>query len=168
VIGTPATIGSGAYPAAISRMAPAARVVSRACPLFVPLIEEGWLDHPVTRLVAEEYLSELRADEPESVILACTHYPLIAPLLAEVMGPAARLVDSGAEAARAVARLLTERGQRSAGPPRHRFFVSDERLNFARIAQDFLGGALPDIQLVDQTDLPWYERPAEAARGGAR
>ncbi len=164
VIGTAATIGSGAYLEAIADVAPAAHVISRACPLFVPLIEEGWLDHPVTRSVAEEYLVELKAGQPESLILACTHYPLIAPLIADIVGPAVRLVDSGAEAARATARLLRERGQLASGPPRHQFFVSDERLNFARIAQSFLGGELPEIHVVDQTDLPWYERPAEALR----
>jgi glutamate racemase len=168
VIGTAATVGSGAYPQAIAALAPAAHVISRACPLFVPLIEEGWLDHAVTRRVAEEYLVELEAGQPESLILACTHYPLIAPLIADILGPGVKLVDSGAEAAHATAKLLRERGQLGAGPPRHQFFVSDERLNFARIAQSFLGGELPQIRVVDQTDLPWYERPTEALRGESR
>ena len=162
VIGTAATVGSGAYPEAIARLRPGARVVSRACPLFVPLIEEGWLDHAVTRRVAEEYLAELRDGRPESLILACTHYPLIASLLADVLGPAVTLVDSGAEAARATAALLRERGQLSTGPARHGFFVSDERLNFTGIARSFLGGPPPEIQVVDQTDLPWYERSGGA------
>jgi glutamate racemase len=162
VIGTPATIGSGAYPAAIAAIAPGAQVISCACPLFVPLIEEGWLDHPATRGVAEEYLAELRDARLESLILGCTHYPLIAPLVADLMGPGVALVDSGAEAAHATARLLRERGELAAGPPTHRFYLSDERLSFARIAQAFLGGALPAIHIVDQTDLPWYERPTGA------
>ena len=168
VIGTSATVATGAYPTAIAKLAPAAHVISRACPLLVPLIEEGWLDHPVTRRVAEEYLRELAGGPPESVILACTHYPLIAPLLAAILGPGATLVDSGAEAARATARLLRERGQLSAGPAHHRLFVSDEALHFGRIAQSFLGGALPEMHVVDQTDLPWYERPSEALREETR
>jgi glutamate racemase len=159
VLGTLATVGSGAYPHAIERIAPGASVLSRACPLFVPLIEEGWIDHPVLRAVAEEYLLEVRAGNLESLILGCTHYPLIAPLLAELMGPEVRLIDSGAEAARATARLLGERGQLAAGPPRHHFYLSDERLNFNRIAQSFLGRPLPPTTLVDQTDLPWFDRP---------
>ena len=158
LIGTLGTIGSGAYASAIQRQAPASRVVARACPLFVPLIEEGWLTHPVTRQVAEEYLAELRTAGLESLILGCTHYPLITPLLVSLMGPAVKLVDSGAEAARAVAQLLRQRGQLAAGAPEHHFFVSDEPRNFTRVAQSFLGRELPPTTVVDQTDLPWFER----------
>ena len=159
VIGTMGTVASGAYPSAIERLAPGTQVISRACPLFVPLAEEGWVAHPVTRAVAEEYLRELRNGNLESLILGCTHYPLLAPLLADLMGPGVTLVDSGAEAARAMAELLRERGQLAAGTnPVHRFFLSDEPRNFGRIAESFLGGALPSITVVDQTDLPWFER----------
>ena len=165
VMGTLGTVGSGAYPAAIARRAPGAAVISRACPLFVPLIEEGWTDHAVTRAVAEEYLVELRAGHLESLILGCTHYPLIAPMIAELMGPAVHLVDSGAEAARDVAKLLAERGQLAAGPPDHHFYVSDEPRNFKRIAQSFLGRELPPVTVVDQTDLPWFERTPPLREG---
>ena len=160
VIGTQATVASGAYARAIAVLAPDTQVVSRACPLFVPLIEEGWLEHPVLRQVAEEYLAGLRDERLDCLILGCTHYPLIAPLLQEVVGPQVRLVDSGAEAALATAGLLRQRGL-LAGPgrdPRHRFFLSDERLDFARVARAFLGGELPPTAIVDQTDLPWFER----------
>ena len=164
VIGTLGTVGSGAYAAALAKALPGAAVISRACPLFVPLIEEGWAGHPVTRSVAEEYLVELRAADLESLILGCTHYPLIAPLLGTLMGPAVKLVDSGAEAARAVAVLLRERGQLAAGAPEHHFYVSDEPRNFTRVAQSFLGRELPATMVVDQTDLPWFERiPPRAA-----
>jgi len=159
VIGTYGTVGSGAYPAAIEREAPGAAVISRVCPLFVPLIEEGWIDHGVTRQVAGEYLLELRNARLESMILGCTHYPLIAPLIGDLMGPAVTLVDSGAEAARAVATLLRERGQLA--PPadaQYRFYVSDEPRNFTRIAQGFLGRALPAPIIVDETDVSWFER----------
>jgi glutamate racemase len=158
VVGTLGTVGSGAYPEAIGRLKPGAAVISRACPLFVPLVEENWLQHPVTRTVAEEYLAELRGANLESLILGCTHYPLIAPLLAELMGPGVLLIDSGAEAAREVARLLGERGQLSAGPTEHHFFISDEPRHFKRIALSFLGRELPPVTVVDQTDLPWFER----------
>ncbi len=163
VVGTLGTVGSGAYPTAIARLAPGAAVISRACPLFVPLVEENWIQHPVTRTVAEEYLAELRGARLESLILGCTHYPLIAPLLAELMGPGVQLIDSGAEAAREVARLLADRGQPSAGPASHHFFLSDEPRQFKRIALSFLGRELPPVTVVDQTDLPWFERvPARA------
>ncbi len=160
VIGTLGTVASGAYSKAIESLAPGASVISRACPLFVPLVEEGWVDHPVTRQVAEEYLLELRNGRLESLILGCTHYPLLAPLLADLMGPAVTLVDSGAEAARALARLLQERGQTAPhGNPEHRFFLSDVPRTFARVAEAFLGGPLPaTLGVVDQTDLPWFER----------
>jgi glutamate racemase len=163
VIGTYGTVGSGAYPAAIEREAPGAAVLSRACPLFVPLIEEGWIDHAVTRQVAGEYLLELRNARLESVILGCTHYPLIAPLIGELMGPTVTLVDSGAEAARAVATSLRERGQLAPpGDAQHRFYLSDEPRNFIRIAQGFLGLALPEPVIVDETDVSWFERTRSA------
>jgi glutamate racemase len=159
VIGTYGTVGSGAYPAAIEREAPGAAVISRACPLFVPLIEEGWTDHPVTHQVAEEYLLELRNAGLESVILGCTHYPLIAPLIAGLMGPAVTLVDSGAEAARAAATMLRERGQLAPpGDAQQRFYLSDEPRNFTRVAQGFLGRPLPAPIIVDETDVAWFER----------
>jgi glutamate racemase len=169
VIGTYGTVGSGAYPAAIERRMPGAAVISRACPLFVPLIEEGWISHPVTLQVAQEYLVELRNAQLESLILGCTHYPLVAPLLAGLMGPVTKLIDSGAEAARAVAELLRERGQLApAAAPEHRFFLSDEPRNFTRIATGFLGRELPAPTIVDETDASWYERthPGSALRSG--
>jgi len=161
VVGTLATVGSQAYAEAIAGLAPGAAVIQRACPLFVPLVEEGWLDHRVTRMVAEEYLAELREANLESLILGCTHYPLLAPLLADLMGPAVELIDSGAEAARATAATLAERGQLAeAKAARHQFFLSDEprRRSFARVAESFLSRPLPHVTVVDQTDLPWFER----------
>ena len=159
VIGTYGTVGSGAYTQAIQRHRPDATVIAHACPLFVPLVEEGLLDHAATRTIAEEYLAVLKAGGLESLILGCTHYPLLAPLIGSIMGPQVTLVDPGAEAARATARLLEQRGQLSAGPqPEHRFFLSDQPRHFHRIARAFLGRDLPAVRLVDQTDLPWFER----------
>jgi glutamate racemase len=163
VIGTLGTIGSRAYPDAIARSAPGASVLSRACPLFVPLIEEGWIDHEVTRAVAREYLRELSSARLESLILACTHYPLLAPLVSEIVGPGVALVDSGATAARALAQHLGQRGGLAEGSPSHRFFLSDEPSSFRRIAQAFLGRELPPTVIVDQTDLPWFERAHSAS-----
>ena len=168
VVGTLATVGSNAYHDALLRLAPGAQVQQRACPLFVPLVEEGWLDHAVTKLVAEEYLAELKTADLDSLILGCTHYPLLAPLLRATMGASVRLVDSGAEAARATAELLQARGllaPAGAGPARHHFFLSDEprRRSFARVAESFLGRPLPAVSVVDQTDLPWFERAQATA-----
>ncbi len=163
VVGTLATVGSNAYTEAIAQLAPRAVVQQRACPLFVPLVEEGWLDHSVTKLVAEEYLAELKAADLDSMILGCTHYPLLAPLLRAAMGASVKLVDSGAEAAHATAELLAARGllAPAGGPaPQHHFYLSDEprRRSFARVAESFLGRGLPKVSVVDQTDLPWFER----------
>ena len=163
VVGTLATVGSNSYADAIARLAPGAVVSQRACPLFVPLVEEGWLDHAVTRQVAEEYLAELKSADLESLILGCTHYPMLAPLLRSAMGGNVRLVDSGAEAALATAELLAARSllaPAGAAAPSHHFFLSDEprRRSFARVAEAFLGRPLPKVSVVDQTDLPWFER----------
>jgi glutamate racemase len=160
VIGTQATVASGAYARALAQLAPGTTVVSRACPLFVPLIEEGWLDHPVLRQVAGEYLGGLRDERLDSLILGCTHYPLIAPLLQDIIGPGVRLIDSGAEAALATAGLLRRRGLLAGAgqAPQHHFYLSDQRLDFERVARAFLGRELPPTAIVDQTDLPWFER----------
>src|SRR5207253_11216063 len=110
VLGTPATVSSGAYQSALRRLAPLSQVVVRACPLFVPLAEEGWTDGDVPRLVAERYLGDLRRAGADTVLLGCTHYPLLASVIAEVMGPGPALVDSADATAEAVAQLLAGRG----------------------------------------------------------
>jgi glutamate racemase len=159
VIGTYGTIASAAFTHALERRRPGATVIAHACPLFVPLVEEGMLDHPATRMIAVEYLSELIAGRLESLILGCTHYPLLAPLIASIVGPGVTLVDPGAEAARATARLLEQRGQLGdTDAPEHRFYLSDQPRHFHRVARAFLGRELPPVQLVDQTDQPWFER----------
>jgi len=158
VIGTHGTIGSGAYAAAIERLAPGTHVMSRACPLFVPLVEEGWLRHPVTRAVAEEYLAELKGARLDTLILGCTHYPLLQGLIAEVMGPGVTLVDSGAAAAHATAAVLEKANALAAGPAQHRFYLSDEPRAFEKVGSSFLGRAMPPVTVVDQNDLHWFER----------
>ena len=173
VVGTLATVGSNAYADAIARLSTQAVVMQRACPLFVPLVEEGWLDHEVTRMVANEYLAELKAADLDSLILGCTHYPMLAPLLKSAMGGNVRLIYSGAEAAHATAELLASKGLLAppgAREPLHHFYLSDEprRRSFARVAETFLGRPLPPVSVVDQTDLPWYERGHDTERGSVR
>ena len=152
VIGTAGTIGSGAYERAIRRLSPEARVVARACPLFVPLVEEGWFAHPATRLVAGEYLAPLRAEAVAALVLGCTHYPLLRPLLGELMGPGVRLIDSAAETATAVAEALEGRGllapaDRGAAVE-HRFAVSDDPERFRAVGARFLGERLGKAEVV--------------------
>jgi glutamate racemase len=117
VIATEATVRSDAYPRALRRLRPDLQIASRACPLFVPLVEEGWHDDPVTEQVATRYLAPLLAGGIDTLVLGCTHYPLLAPLLARVAGPGVRLVDSAEAVAEAVAKGLAERGLAHAAAP---------------------------------------------------
>jgi glutamate racemase len=141
VIGTAGTIASGAYEEAIRRIQPAARVVAVACPLFVPLVEEGWLDSEPTRLIARTYLQPLVDRDVDTVVLGCTHYPLLAPVIAaELRG--VRLIDSGDETAAEVARVLVENSlEATDGSPLHRFIATDDPERFLRAGRRFLGEA---------------------------
>ncbi|HYL04644.1 MAG TPA: glutamate racemase [Thermoanaerobaculia bacterium] len=110
VIATEATVRSDAYPRALRRLRPELQISSRACPLFVPLVEEGWHDDPITEQVARRYLAPLLAGGIDTLVLGCTHYPLLAPVLAKVAGPAVGLVDSAEAVAEAVAAALEAPG----------------------------------------------------------
>lgn len=148
VIGTAGTVGSGAYDRAIRALAPDAVVVARACPLLVPLVEEGWLDHPATRLVAHEYLDAVRDADVEALVLGCTHYPLLKGAIAQVMGPRVRLVDSAEETAAEAGRVLAAAALAAprAAAPRHRFVVTDGAAHFSRTAAHFLGRPLEGVE----------------------
>ncbi|NTV94626.1 MAG: glutamate racemase [Thiobacillus sp.] len=150
VIGTPTTVNSNAYGRAIHEVEPDARVVSQACPLFVPLVEEGWLDHPVTRLTAQEYLKPILAEKIDTLVLGCTHYPLLKPLLAEVAGPGVTLVDSAEAMAERAAALLTDLDLHtpSRAPADYHFYVTDVPLRFQTIGERFLGRSLNNVHVV--------------------
>lgn len=150
VIGTESTIASSAYVSAVHRYRPATRVFAQACPLFVPLAEEGWFDHPVTRQVAETYLAPLAAAGIDTLILGCTHYPLLRSAIAAAVGEGVRLVDSAAAVADEV------EAERAAGrmgvghEARLELLVTDAAARFARIATYILGDPLPaPLELVD-------------------
>ena len=151
VIGTPTTINSNAYARRIHALDPRARVYSQACPLFVPLVEEGWLDHPVTRLTAEEYLRPVLAESVDCLVLGCTHYPLLKPMLQAAAGPGVRLVDSAITTAQAVAECLLRNGlsNTSARVPSYRFCVTDVPLRFQTIGARFLGRSLTGVEKLD-------------------
>jgi len=148
VIGTEGTIASGAYVRAIHAIDPDAHVVARACPLLVPLVEEGWLDTEPTRLIAREYLGPLLAGNVDTLVLGCTHYPLLKPLLADLAGPGVRLIDSAEETAAETRRILIERDLCAPdGRTRtHRFVASDAPDHFLRQGQRFLGASIECVE----------------------
>lgn len=142
VIGTEATVRSGSYTAAIAVRMPGARVTVQACPLFVPLVENGYFapDNQVTRLVAQDYLRPIQSADVDTLILGCTHYPLIAPIIADLMGPAVTLIDPGRETALAAREKLSGAGLLRPGTQgAARYYVSDTTESFARLARQFLG-----------------------------
>jgi glutamate racemase len=157
VIGTDATVGSHAYHKALESRGLDAR--EKACPLLVPLVEEGWVDHPVTEQVARIYLGEAFADgfdDADTMVLGCTHYPLLKPLLERVTPVHVKIVDSAESTACAVAahlgRLLpvpAADGQERRARPRLKFFATDSTDKFRRLGQRFLGHAIEDVQHVD-------------------
>jgi len=157
VIGTRATVRSGAYLAAIRALRSDARVVARACPLFVPIVEEGWAGHALAEQVAREYLLPLKREGVGSVVLGCTHYPLLKPVLARVLGKGIALVDSAREMGREVKTLLRTRGlsspRASVDFAEHRFYVTDPPEQFADQTARFLGRK-PRVQAVRLSELP--------------
>jgi glutamate racemase len=151
VIGTSGTIRSSAYTRAIKRLRPTAEVLTKACPLFVPLAEEGWTDNQVARLTAQSYLQELKDADIDTLVLGCTHYPLLKPVIAEIMGAGVTLVDSAEETARTVAEILCQkkllRPESETG--NHHYYVSDIPAGFIRVGNRFLGGRLGDVYQVN-------------------
>ena len=150
VIATASTVRSGAYTRALRQKREDLDIYERACPLFVPLVEEGWIDHRVTREVAKEYLAPLEHHGLDTLILGCTHYPLLKKVIAEVMGDGVRLVDSGEETARTVVELLDAEHLRAPGgrAPVHALYLSDLPAAFTGTAERFLGRALPPVEVV--------------------
>jgi glutamate racemase len=155
VIGTEGTIRSSAYAKAIKQMNPEIEVITRACPLFVPLAEEGWVENDVARLTARTYLQGLREEGVDTLVLGCTHYPLLKKTVAEVMGDGVTLVDSAEETARTVAEIL--RGSGSLRPAaesgNHHYYVTDVPAGFIRVGNRFLGGSLGDVYQVSLDDM---------------
>ena len=152
LIGTQASIRSGAYERYIHAEHPAAQVLAQPCPLFVPLVENGRFrpGDIVIETVAAEYLQPLKKAGADTLVMGCTHYPLLEEIIAAYMGPEVTLVNAGAEGARAVADCLRERDAlagRTQGTCR--CFVSDRQEDFARIASTFLGWDVTDVGQID-------------------
>lgn len=162
VIATESTIASGAYVRVLRRLCPELEIYTRACPLFVPLAEEGWTDDDVALAVAARYLGSLRQSGIDTLILGCTHYPLLGPAISAVMGPEVTLVDSATATAEAVAALPGLERAAQAGPPSVGFFVTDAPERFIRVGSRFLGTAVESAVCLERRPFGLRER----RRGG--
>ena len=157
VIGTVGTVGSGIHESYLKRLDPEITVIGKACPLFVPLVEEGWLHDPVTVEVASRYLQELKDEQVDTLILGCTHYPLIRSTIQEVMGEKVRLVNPAYETALELKSLLTKMDILSTGEQQaefpYRFYVSDLADEF----KEFANSILPyDVTMTRKIDIEKY------------
>ncbi|MFH1563038.1 MAG: glutamate racemase [Nitrospirota bacterium] len=152
VIGTQATISSNAYAEAIKTVDSTISVLSQSCPLFVPLVEEGWLDNEVTKLIAKEYLTPLKENQIDTLILGCTHYPFLKGIIQAIMGDEIVLVDSAVEVAEETKKVLSQNNLlRQQNPnPAYKFYVSDASSKFVELGKRLLGN---EIRVVTQVDV---------------
>ena len=129
---------------------PKAQVFPVACPLFVPLVEEGYVDHPATRLIVQEYLSTLKEHKVDTLLLGCTHYPLLKDLISHEMGGEVAIIDSAASCANMVAKLLSSSGLHNVKKTKSvfRYFVSDDAIKFQKLGSAFLGMPIHTVALV--------------------
>jgi len=154
VIGTEGTVRSEAYTRAISKLMPDAVVFSKACPLFVPLVEEGWTDHPVAKAVVHEYLHELQQMDIDTLVLGCTHYPLLRDLISQVMGNQVTLVDSAEAITAYLKALLPVNIVGKTG--KDIFYVSDNEDKFEQIAKRILDKEIAQLRRVRLFES-WFE-----------
>lgn len=153
VIGTEGTIRSEIYTKTIHRENKDAQVMGRACPLFVPLVEEGWIKDPVTVAVAERYLQPFKESDIDTLILGCTHYPLLRSTVREIMGEGVNLVNPAYETAVELRRLLAEQGiandgKAQDGEKKYQFYVSDAAEKFMQFANSILPYDIEQTQLI--------------------
>jgi len=159
VIATESTVQSGAYTKAIGRIDPTINVVERACPLFVPLAEEGWAEEEVARSIAQTYLEDIRG-QIDTLVLGCTHYPILKSVIQQAVGEFVKLIDSGEATALEVRALLKEKNLARLTPPTgalerqlcddlDHFYVTDAAERFARVAERFLGAKPSRLEAVE-------------------
>lgn len=151
IIGTEGTVKSGAYARLIRNIRPGTEVFMRPCPLFVPMVEEGRLSGDIARLAAEEYLAPLKAEGIDTLVLGCTHYPLLKEVIATVMGPSVTLIDSASETAKEVERVLGKKGllNETGGAATTRYLVTDAPERFKELGERFLGYEVPSVEKVE-------------------
>jgi glutamate racemase len=168
VVGTEATIASGAYERAIRAHNPRIRVVQQSCPLFVPIVEEGRdPDDPITRLAIRDYLTPIRRLKPDVVLLGCTHYPVLMPALQDFLGTSVNLIDSGDAVARRARDMLADLDLLSSSdrPGTVQCYVSDFPQRFSAIGARFLGEALPHVTRASAES--WHLLPASTNRAAS-
>lgn len=161
IIGTHATIQSAAYETSLRAHRPDVKVIAEACPLLVPLAEEGWLEGEIPERVVRHYLEPVLEAEVDTIILGCTHYPLLKPLIQKMVGDGIALVESGEAAVESMAHDLLDAGllRGDDQPPlSSHYYVSDIPLRFREVGERFLGQPLEHVTRVDQVDLPWFDR----------
>ncbi len=150
VVGTHGTIASGAYQKALKGFPAVKRVIAQPCPLLVPLVEEGWINHRITILILEEYLKPLLDEGIDTLVLGCTHYPLLKECISGIVGDSVKLVDSAEATAEEISRIIANCNITSdAGFGTNSFFVSDIPLKFQEIAQRFLGSSVPLVTQIE-------------------
>lgn len=147
ILGTTSTIESGIYQQRIYKQNPGASIFAKACPLFVPLIEEGFHEHGSAKLIAQYYLEELKG-KIDAALLACTHYPLIRKILEEEMGPSVALLEPAVECARLVKEILTQQKKLNLQKekPRYQFFSTDDPKKFRTFGKLFLDAPIENIE----------------------
>jgi glutamate racemase len=149
VLGTKGTIQSGAYQTALQKLAPKASILSIACPLFVPLVEEQWLDHPATHLIVREYLKPLKDQNIDTLLLGCTHYPLLQEIIQQEMGPNVTLVDSASTCAEKVLGLLKAHQLNAySRQGENEFYSSDDPEKFRTLGEKLFGNPLSSVELL--------------------
>ena len=154
ICGTEGTVRSGVYEREIRALDKAADVYGKACPLFVPLVEEGFKDHPVTEEIIDYYLRDMRDTEIDTLILGCTHYPLLRNRIGRYMGEGVKIVNPAYETAMELKALLADRGMASEGTPEHAFYVSDMADKFMNFAGTVLKS---DISAAHQINIEEYQ-----------
>jgi glutamate racemase len=178
VIGTLGTITSERYQEGLAAVLPSERIVARPCPLFVPLVEEGMTDHPITRMAVAEYLTPLKEAGVDTLILGCTHYPLLKPAIARFMGPEVALVDSAEALAEAAAAKLAENGRQGAErgeaadgtsrtTGRLTFYLSDIPWKFTEVGARFLGQPIDEVTTVNLDEAEHAGRLGDPRKEGA-
>lgn len=153
IIGTSGTIQSKAYPSAISRLSSSIRTFSQACPLFVSLAEEGWEDHEVSRIIAEEYLHNILEKDIDTLVLGCTHYPILKKTISYVAGKEITLIDSAEAIAEQLQEILPN--AEADGSGKDKFYVSDNEEKFSQIAAKILGQNITHLTKVKLGES-WY------------